>query len=326
MSLSEFDLIRNYFSTPTLNSARDDVLLGIGDDAALLQPPPGKIIATSVDTLLADVHFPAQAPARWVAHRALATNLSDLAAMGAEPAWFTLALTVPDANADWLAEFSAGLSELAGQFQLALIGGDTTRGPLSITIQVHGLLESGTGLRRDGAQPGDDIYVTGTLGDAAAGLQQIQADQSQLEQRLEQAFYQPQPRVKCGRRLVELASAAIDISDGLLADLGHILTLSQVAASINQDAIPLSPELLAVVGPESALELALNGGDDYELCFCAPDEQRQAIASLADELQLPISRVGVIASAGGDSDQRLALLDSQGQVQHHQITGYQHFD
>ena len=211
MPLSEFGLIQQYFADPALSSARTDVVLGIGDDAALLQPPTGQVIATSVDTLLADVHFPAAAPPQLIAYRALATNLSDLAAMGAEPAWFTLALSLPAADPEWLAGFSAGLAELAGEYQLALVGGDTTRGPLAITIQVQGFVEPDAALRRDGARVGDDIYVSGTLGDAAGGLNQIQQGETNLDDPLVQSYYRPQPRIACGRRLVGLASAAIDI-------------------------------------------------------------------------------------------------------------------
>ncbi|MDT8310247.1 MAG: thiamine-phosphate kinase, partial [Methylophaga sp.] len=267
---AEFSLIKAYFSA--LTSHREDVVLGIGDDCALLQPPAGQLLATSVDTLVSGVHFFADVDAYRLGHKALAVNLSDLAAMGANPAWFTLALTLPEANSDWLKAFSAGMAYLAKQHDLQLVGGDTTRGPLAITLQVTGFVEADKAFRRDAAKVGDKIYVSGTLGDGGAGLLLKQGklitenlseqDQQFLLERLEL----PTPRNGLASRLSGEIHAAIDISDGLLADLQHILTASQVGAVIHTDALPLSAALQKLPAA-LAQKLALTAGDDYELCF-----------------------------------------------------------
>ena len=259
------DLIRK-----RCHATRADVRLGIGDDAALLVVPAGKLLAVSTDTLVAGLHFPRVATAHDVGWKALAVNLSDLAAMGAEPAWATLALTLPGADARWVEEFADGFAELARRHRVALVGGDTTQGPLSITVTIHGLVPDGAALARSGAHLGDGVYVTGTLGDAAAGLRLLQSGRTQSAYLLGR-LNRPTPRVEQGLILRGRASACIDVSDGLAADLGHICDASGVAAQIDADALPASSELAAAFDAPTRHEFQLAGGDDYELCFTAPD-------------------------------------------------------
>ncbi len=259
------DLIRK-----RCHATRADVRLGIGDDAALLAVPAGKLLAVSTDTLVAGVHFPHAATARDIGWKALAVNLSDLAAMGAEPAWATLALTLPGADARWVEEFADGFAELARRHRVALVGGDTTQGPLSITVTIHGLVPDGAALTRSGARVGDGVYVTGTLGDAAAGLRLLQSGRTQSAY-LSGRLNRPTPRVEQGLILRGRASACIDVSDGLAADLGHICDASSVGAQIDADALPASSELAAAFDAPTRREFQLAGGDDYELCFTAPD-------------------------------------------------------
>lgn len=273
---SEFSLIKTYFSA--LTPDRDDVILGIGDDCALLAPPANHLLATSVDTLVSGVHFFADVDPYKLGHKVLAVNLSDLAAMGAQPAWFTLALTLPEANPEWLQAFSAGMADLAKQHNVQLVGGDTTRGPLSITIQVTGFVEPQKALRRDKAKPGDIIFVSGTLGDAGAGLLlkkgQLPVDMlnEQDQQFVIDRLESPDPRNQLALQLSGESQAAIDISDGLLADLKHILSASRVGAVIDTAALPLSAALQKIP-TELALKLALTAGDDYELCFTVPADR-----------------------------------------------------
>ena len=259
------DLIRK-----RCHATRADVRLGIGDDAALLVVPAGKLLAVSTDTLVAGVHFPRVATAHDIGWKALAVNLSDLAAMGAEPAWATLALTLPGADARWVEEFADGFAELARRHRVALVGGDTTQGPLSITVTIHGLVPDDAALTRSGAHVGDGVYVTGTLGDAAAGLRLLQSGLTQSAY-LPGRLNRPTPRVEQGLILRGRASACIDVSDGLAADLGHICDASGVAAQIDADALPASSELAAAFDAPTRREFQLAGGDDYELCFTAPD-------------------------------------------------------
>jgi thiamine-monophosphate kinase len=269
----EFDLIE---SLRARARGRPDVLLGIGDDAALLQPPPGHELVLCTDTLVAGVHFPEDTAAADIGWKALAVNLSDLAAMAAEPAWFTLALSLPQAGAHWLEGFADGLFELAEQAGIALVGGDTTRGPLTITVTAAGLVPAGQALRRAGARPGDEVWVTGTLGDAAGALAQWQAREpasAKLRYRLDR----PEPRLAAGRALRGLASACIDISDGLLADLGHVLAASGCGARLDLGRLPTSQPLARHFGEPRRWELQLTGGDDYELCFTAPPGRALAI-------------------------------------------------
>jgi thiamine-monophosphate kinase len=297
--MSEFDLIRTYFSPMT--APRADVALGIGDDAALVCVPSGQQLALSVDTLVSGVHFLPSVSPQALGHKALAVNLSDLAAMGAEPAWVTLALTLPEPDQVWLAGFADGFSALAARYGVALIGGDTTRGPLSLTVQVEGLVPEGEALRRAGARVGEGIYVTGCLGDAALCLKLMQSPAANTEviEALRDCLEWPQPRVEAGVGLRGVASSAIDISDGLLADLGHILEASGLGASLELERLPLSDAYADWLAQGGDWSLALTGGDDYELCFTAPQEAAPQIERLAAELALPISCIGRIEPESG---------------------------
>jgi thiamine-monophosphate kinase len=277
--VGEFELIDRYFAR--LGAERADVVLGVGDDAALLRVPPGHELVAAVDTLVAGRHFLPDARADDVGWRALAVNLSDLAAMGATPAWATLALTLPELDEDWLEGFASGFGALATAHGVALVGGDTTRGPLTISVQLMGCVPEGRALRRSGARPGDLVYVTGWPGDAAAGLALLQgrlggggANRATLVQR----FNRPEPRVAFGPRLAGIASACIDVSDGLAQDLGRIASASGVGAVIRATELPLSRSLYALAGEERAREFALAGGDDYELLFTVPPAARAALA------------------------------------------------
>lgn len=319
MALSEFELIQTYFNRNT-GPQSTDVLLGIGDDCAILRPRPGQDLLVSIDTLVEGVHFPQGTRPYQLGWRCLAVNLSDLAAMGAEPAWFTLALTLPDNDDNWISEFSRGLFELADQHRIRLIGGDTTRGALSITIQVHGYAPAGKALRRDGALSGDAIYVTGFPGEAGAGLRRIEQGGYGDADPLVRRFFQPQPRLDFGQAIRDWAHAAIDISDGLLADLGHILERSGRGACVEIAAIPCSTPLLAAQGEAQALTLALTAGDDYELCFTAAATHHAQLMQLAEQHQLPVTRIGIITQESG-----LNLIDAAGNPVVVESCGYQHF-
>lgn len=316
MPLSEFELIRQYFERQAI--VRDDVVLGIGDDAALLRVPEGYELVVTVDTLIAGVHFPEHTASAAIGHKALAVNLSDLAAMGAEPAWFTLALTLPEGDAVWLEGFASGLHDLAMQAGVALVGGDTTRGPLSITIQAMGLVPQGQALRRDGAHAGDLIYVSGRLGAAGLALDGLQGrltvtagEQASLQPGLDR----PQPRLVDGMKLRGLASSAIDISDGLLADLGHILERSGgLGASLRLADIPLAA--VGAIAYETRLRAALYAGDDYELCFTVPVSRSENLAAV-----LPDARcIGVVEMEPG-----LRGITSAGERIALDVRGYDHF-
>lgn len=291
--MNEFELIRRFFATQAVR--REDVALGIGDDAALLRVPPGMELAATVDSLVAGVHFPDSLSAEEIGQRALAVNLSDLAAMGAEPAWALLALTLPNADEKWLAGFAQGFFTLAERYKVALAGGNVARGPLNITITLHGLVPEGAALTRSGAQPGDEIYVTGELGAAAAGLRLIQNRiGAPGSERLRARFARPEPRVRAGLGLRGLASAAIDISDGFFADLVHILQSSGVGAEVEVEALPLAAEAVELLGRAEARQLAFAGGDDYELCFCVPPANTRFLKEHMDQLGCPVTRVGVV--------------------------------
>lgn len=281
----EFEIIRDYFAQAKQGKGAqakqgEGVLLGIGDDCALLQPPAGGVLATSVDTLVEGVHFPHRAPPALLAARALRVNLSDLAAMNARPLWCTLALTLPASDEPWLREFARGLLETADRYGVSLVGGDTTRGPLCITIQVTG--SSTHPLRRDGAQEGDVVFVSGALGAPAAALPVILGQQvadEELKGQAEKAFYLPEPQLALASAIGELVHSAIDISDGLLADLGHICRASGVGAELELERLPVA-QLARQLAPQQALELAATGGDDYQLCFTAPPEHLQQLERL----------------------------------------------
>jgi thiamine-monophosphate kinase len=286
----EFAIIDRYFRD--LGVVRAEVALGVGDDAALLRPPPGHEIAITTDTLVAGVHFPADMPARAVGHRALAVNLSDLAAMGAEPAWGLLALTLPRADEAWLQGFAQGFGELARRWNVALIGGDTTRGALSVTVTVMGLLPEGVALRRDGARAGDRVLVSGEIGAAALAVESLEG-RIQLDPEeagvCRRALEYPEPAVAAGMALRGLASAAIDVSDGLIADLGHILEASGVGARVDPQALP-------VAGPLARLDLralAASGGDDYVLCVTVPAERLEAAHAAVAAVGGRLHEIGV---------------------------------
>lgn len=294
-TLGEFELIERFFTRAQTDLA---VLNGIGDDAAVVDVDGPLVVA--VDTLVGGVHFPPELEARAVGHRALAVNLSDLAAMGARPRWATLALTLPAADAAWIADFAEGFFDLAERFDVALIGGDTTRGPLCITVQVLGVLDGGPALERRGGRVGDGIYVTGTLGDAAAGLAALAgaARACGAAQLIERLAY-PEPRVGAGLALAGIAHAAIDVSDGLVADLGHLCRASSCGARVDVECLPLSTSLTESCTRERAYEYALTGGDDYELCFTVAVEDDARVADLARSLATPMSRIGTLTPGHG---------------------------
>jgi len=299
MACGEFDLIARYFNR--FPDKRRDVQLGIGDDCALLSVGEKQLLAISTDTLVSGTHFLPDIDPADLGYKALAVNLSDLAAMGADPAWLSLAITLPEVNQPWLATFSDSLFELLNYYGMQLVGGDTTRGPLSMTLTIQGLVPAGRALTRSGAQPGDWIFVTGTLGDSAAGLAILQqrltvndaADKATLLQR----HLRPSPRVLQGQALRGLASAAIDLSDGLISDLQHVLNASGCGARIDLDALPYSDALRQQVPVEQALHWALAGGEDYELCFTVPEINRGALESALGHLGADFTCIGQMGAA-----------------------------
>ncbi len=322
MACGEFSLIARYFDR--VKSMRLDVETGIGDDCALLNIPEKKTLAISTDTLVAGNHFLPDIDPADLAYKALAVNLSDLAAMGAEQAWLTLALTLPEADEAWLAAFSDSLFMQLNYYDMQLIGGDTTRGPLSMTLGIHGFVPPGRALKRSGAKPGDWIYVTGTPGDSAAGLAILQ-DRLVVESAADADYLlarhlRPMPRVLQGQALRDLASSAIDLSDGLISDLGHILKASGCGARIDLDAMPLSDALLRHAEREQALRWALSGGEDYELCFTVPELNRGALDVAIGQLGARFTCIGQI-SAEADG---LQLMQSGKPVQL-DLQGYDHF-
>eukprot|EP00903_Cladosiphon_okamuranus_P004273 g4271.t1 len=316
MSLNEFQLISEYFK---YDYSDESLLLGIGDDAAIIQPPAGHRLAVSSDTLVEAVHFPKGARADLIARRALRVNLSDMAAMAAQPRWFSLALTLPAVDTDWLQAFSTALHEDARRFGCTLVGGDTTQGSLNIGVQIMGTIaDDAPALQRSGAQSGDLLVVTGTLGDAAAALDYLDeadADVNPLSQR----YWLPEPRVEFAQRAASLIHAACDISDGLVADLGHICKASGLGAEIKTAALPLSEAIQRYSG-ESAMQKALVGGDDYELCMAVPPQHLGALTEISEELGVPVTVVGMFQE--GES---VSCVDEQGQQLMMAHSGYQHF-
>ena len=298
-ALGEFELIAKYFADAA--GDRSDVALGVGDDAALVRVPPGRELVVCADTIVSGVHFPAGTEARAVGHRALAVNLSDLAAMGAQPAWFTLALTLPRSEETWVREFARGLLALAREYQIALVGGDTTSGPLSVTVQAMGFCAPGAALLRSGARTGDAVFVSGAPGEAAAGLALLQRTTGASSDRdaLVERFLYPQPRVALGQALVGVASAAIDVSDGTLADLGKLLEVSGAGARIDPEALLVSPALRRMQDRQSALRWATSGGDDYELCFTVPEAKIPLAREIESVLMLPLTRIGTVEAERG---------------------------
>lgn len=352
--MNEFDLIRHYFnwnqseqspdSSNTTTSCSNDnqetschfsVVTGTGDDAAVLAIEPGFQIVTSIDTLVCGVHFPEQTPPEAIGYKALAVNLSDLAAMGAQPAWFTLALTLPEVDSNWLESFSHGMKQLVKQLGVRLVGGDTTRGPLTITVQVSGLVKPGKALLRSGASAGDRLYLSGCCGEAAVGLMTLQNRISlsasatrQCRKRLE--F--PRPRVREAAIIARFASACIDISDGLVQDLTHILEASGAGAKVDIDALPVSPAL-GELDSELLRHCQLSGGDDYELLFCIPANLEEVFLSAYEQarqteinndtvdpdlLLAPVHCIGTINDVKGE------LVDLQG-APLTDFSGYNHF-
>jgi thiamine-monophosphate kinase len=312
--MSEFDLIRRHFTRATPGA-----VLGVGDDAALLQPTAGMVLAVSSDMLVSGTHFFPDADPYFLGHKTLAVNLSDLAAMGATPRWATLALSLPAADEAWLERFSAGFFALAQRHGVDLVGGDTTRGPLNLCVTIFGEVPPQQALRRSGAQVGDDIWVSGTLGDAALALAHLQGRIVLSDGELaacEQRLHQPQPRIELGLALRGIANSAIDVSDGLLADLGHILECSNVGAEIAFDALPMSQALRSY----SQQKLALSGGDDYELCFTVPAARAAEVRAIAEQLGLSLTRIGKIVAGQG-----CIVQDAGGNPLNIETEGYDHF-
>lgn len=318
--LSEFDLIARYFTRPTRRT--DRIALSVGDDCALLNPSPGMQLAISTDMLVEGRHFFPDTDPTMLGHKCLAVNLSDLAAMGATPLAFTLALSLPDARPEWLEPFSSGMLALADLHACELIGGDTTKGPRNICITVFGEIPSGQALRRDAAQAGDDIWISGTVGEArlalAACRHELTLDAAAMATACER-LHAPTPRVALGIALRGIAHAAIDISDGLSGDLGHILERSQVGATLDVDALPCGPNLSRQT-VELRRRFALAGGDDYELCFTAPPSRRDEVQAAARTASTPVTRIGTIDSAPG-----LRLVDAQGAALDLQVASFDHF-
>ncbi|MGO4328846.1 thiamine-phosphate kinase [Cupriavidus sp. 2TAF22] len=315
--LSEFDLIRRYFTRPARKA-----VLGVGDDCALIEARAGHHLAISTDMLVSGRHFFPDVAPRALGHKALAVNLSDLAAMGAEPRAFTLALALPEAQPEWLAELAAGMLALADAHGCELIGGDTTRGPLTLSLTVFGDVPAGMALRRDAARPGDDIWISGTLGDARLALGDCRGewllpepDFTQVRPRMDM----PTPRIALGMALRGVAHAALDISDGLLGDLGHILASSQAGALLDVDALPRSA-VLADQPEALQRECTLAGGDDYELCFTAPAGAREKIAAIGARLGLQVTRAGTITPEPG-----LRLVDREGNPCAYSGNSFDHF-
>ncbi|HAI48944.1 MAG TPA: thiamine-phosphate kinase, partial [Enterobacteriaceae bacterium] len=298
MACGEFSLIARYFDR--VRSSRRDVETGIGDDCALLTVPDKQTLAISTDTLVSGIHFLPDICPRDLGYKALAVNLSDLAAMGADPAWLTLALTLPEVDEAWLEAFSDSLFELLNYYDMQLIGGDTTRGPLSMTLGIHGFVPNGRALKRAGAKPGDWIYVTGTPGDSAAGLAILQnrltANNVVQANYLKERHLRPTPRILQGQALRDIASSAIDLSDGLISDLGHILKASDCGAHVALDALPFSDTLRENVTREQAELFALTGGEDYELCFTVPELNRGVIDVALGRLGVPYTCIGQITA------------------------------
>jgi thiamine-monophosphate kinase len=320
MALSESELITRYFRA--CGAQRRDVALGVGDDAALIECPPGAQLVETTDTLVAGLHFPLSVPAAAIGHRALAVNLSDLAAMGARPAWALLALTLPAAEEAWLEEFAAGLGSLARSHEVALVGGDTTRGPLCVTVQLLGHVPHGRALTRAGGRAGDLVFVSGSPGDAGAGLAIEQGRLSAppaAAPYLRERFLWPTPRVALGERLREYARACIDVSDGLLGDAGKLAAASGVGLEIFFAELPVSRPLVEALGADAARELALTAGDDYELVFAVDPARAAELERELPPAQWNYRHIGVLRAVPG------AVVTRAGTVMEFSHSGYQHF-
>lgn len=314
--MNEFQLIYKYFSGWKDTAA--DPVLGIGDDAAIIQLEPGEELVVAADTLVEGRHFPYGANPALIASRAIRVNLSDMAAMAADPRYYTLCLTLPESDAEWLEGFAERLRRESAEFGCSLIGGDTTRGELCISLQMLGVVETDKAVKRSGAKVGDHIWVTGSLGDAA-GYTLLNFPNNSGYQALAERFWSPQPRLGFAKAAAALMSSCIDISDGLVADLGHICSSSQVGANLQLERIPISEQLQNSL-PEQADQLALSGGDDYELCFTAAANLDSQLQEIAKQQNLPITRVGNIV-AGTDVN----CLDQRGVALSIEQEGYSHF-
>lgn len=322
MPLTEFEIIDKYFRG--LTGSSDQVAVDIGDDAAVIDLPPDRQLVTSVDTLVSGVHFFADADPYDIGYKSLAVNISDLAAMGARPSWATLSLTLPKEIPAWIEKFAEGFSNLADTYGVSLVGGDLTHGPLSVTVQIMGTVEKGRALTRNGAEAGDGIYVSGCLGAAGLALQYFNKDGHGRTIKPSKAsvdrLLRPEPRITLGRELLNLATSAIDISDGLAADIGHVLKASGKGASISLDSIPLCDDLLQIKDHDQMLRIALCIGDDYELCFTAPEKHHDRIDLISNELGIPISRIGEVTDGSS-----ISWLNSDGSRYNLAATGYTHF-
>jgi thiamine-monophosphate kinase len=307
MSLGEFELIERYFRRPAeaRRAARGDVPLGIGDDSAVLALPPGRHLVAALDTLVEGRHFVPGSPPESIGHRALAVNLSDLAAMGAEPAWFLLSLTLPSSDEIFLERFARGLFALAERHGVALVGGDTTAGPLAVAVQALGSIEPGQALTRAGGRAGDLVYVSGTPGDAAGGLKLVldAAAGDELDEAHRQwlwdRFHFPTPRVELGRALRGIASACVDVSDGLAGDAARMARFSGCGLRLDAGRVPVSPALVALAGAEGARRIALTGGEDCELCFTVPPSRAAALEALLDNVKCPVTCIGELTDGAG---------------------------
>ena len=314
-TLAEFDLIERIRRRV---ASRGDVVLGIGDDAALLQVPAGMQLVVAMDTLNSGVHFPPETAPADIGWKALAVNLSDLAAMGALPAWCTLSLSLPDADPGFVDGFLDGFLALAAEHDVALIGGDTTRGPLSVCVAMHGFMEPGMALRRDGARIGDELWISGTAGDAAGALAQWQAGDA-IDPALRARLDRPTPRLSLGRALRGIATSCIDVSDGLLADLDHVCKASAVGAQVHVDALPASPALRTHFDADACRLLQATGGDDYELCFTAPAACHATVLETA-AAHGPVTCIGRILDGAG-----VSAVDAHGLAWRPRVAGYRHF-
>lgn len=319
--MKEFDLIGRYFSNGGYK--RKDVIIGIGDDCAVTKVPENQQLAVTTDTLVGGVHFLSDAPAKSVAYKTVAVNLSDLAAMGAEPAWISLSLSLPEVKEDWLTEFVDGLYELTQYYSVQLIGGDTVKGPMSMTITAQGFIPPGSELTRSGANPGDWVYVTGTLGDAGAGLDILQNTlevKGEARDVLINRHYFPTPRVAVGTALRRIATSCIDISDGLLSDLNHILTASGCGANIHVDRLPLSRAITSAVDNDTAIEYALSAGDDYELIFTVSEEQKGNLETSLASTNVKATCIGQLSGHSSN----LSLFKGEKPYTPKRDKGYEH--
>lgn len=321
--MKEFELINGYFLGR--GPKRKDVILGVGDDAALTKVPEDNLLVVATDTMVEGIHFFKDAPARSIGHKCLAVNLSDFAAMGAEPAWASIAITLPNSDEAWIKEFTDGLFEIAEYYNVQIIGGDTTQGPLTVTVSIKGFIREEKALLRSGAKIGDWVYVTGQLGDAALtvanklGQIDLEPNYAALS---EQKFNYPSARIAAGQVIRHAATSAIDISDGLMQDLTHILKASDVSAELFVDRLPISPAVNAVLAQDKAIELALIGGEDYELLFTLPEGQKAFLEQNATAMGVEFTCIGQIK---GSANNEITLLKDGEKYPHPQKQGFQHF-